>query len=127
MDFDRLIGQVQHRTRLGTKDEAIKATRATLSTLGSRLAGGAPGNLAAQLPEEVGHYLLEGDSQVESFSLDDFYRRVAAEEGIDLPESRWHALAVIGVLRDAVGDDTLDHARAQLPEEWSPLFEEAVR
>jgi uncharacterized protein (DUF2267 family) len=123
MDYDRFIGHVQHRARLGTFEDAVTATRATLETLGRRLAGGAPGNLAAQLPKEIGRYLTEQEGQQESFSLDEFFDRVCKEEGVDLPESVHHARVVIEVLKEAVGDDTFNKLRAQLPDDWNRLFE----
>jgi uncharacterized protein (DUF2267 family) len=123
MEYDRFIGHVQHRARLGTFEEAVKATRAALETLGRRLAGGAPGNLAAQLPTEIGRYLTEQEGTQESFSLDEFFERVANEEGVDLPKAVYHARVVIEVLREAVGDNTVNKARDQLPDEWRPLFD----
>lgn len=123
MEYDRFIGHVQHRARLGTFEEAVTATRATLETLGRRLAGGAPGNLAAQLPKEIGRYLTEQDAKQESFSLEEFFNQVCKEEGVDLPESVYHARVVMEVLGEAVGDETFSKLRAQLPDDWSRLFE----
>lgn len=122
MDFDRMIGQVQHRTELGSKEDALKATRATLSLLGARLAGGAPQNVASQLPEEVGRYLTEGDGEPQTFSVDEFFELLSAEVGADVPQAADQARAVINVVREAVGDDTLNKARSQLPPEWDSLF-----
>ena len=52
MQLDDFPGQVQNRARLATPDEALRATGATLQTLGERLPGTAPGKRAAQLPGE---------------------------------------------------------------------------
>jgi uncharacterized protein (DUF2267 family) len=123
MEYDRFIGHVQHRARLGTFEEAVTATRATLETLGRRLAGGSPGNLAAQLPTEIGRYLTAQEGGQESFSLDEFFDRVCKEEGVDLPESVFHARVVMEVLGEAVGENTFIKLRAQLPEDWNRLFE----
>jgi uncharacterized protein (DUF2267 family) len=123
MEYDRFIGHVQHRARLGTFEDAVTATRATLETLGSRLAGGAPGNLAAQLPREIGRYLTEQEGRQESFSLEEFLDQVSKEEAVDLPGSVYHARVVMEVLREAVGDETFNKLRAQLPDDWSRLFD----
>ncbi len=123
MEYDRFIGHVQHRAELGTFEGAVTATRATLQTLGRRLAGGAPGNLAAQLHKEIGRYLTEQEGQQESFSLDEFFDRVCKEEGVDLPQSVYHARVVVEVLREAVGDATVNKIREQLPDDWARLFE----
>jgi uncharacterized protein (DUF2267 family) len=53
MRYDELIGQVRERGRLDSREEAERATRAVLETLGERLAGGEPHDLASQLPQEL--------------------------------------------------------------------------
>ncbi len=50
MKYDEFISQVQRRANLASREEAERATRATLETLGERLAGGEAKDLAAQLP-----------------------------------------------------------------------------
>lgn len=122
MEFDRFIGLVQNRARLGDFEDAVAATRATLQVSGTRLAGGEPGNLAAQLPPEIGRFLTEGEGRQESFSLEEFFERVSQAEGAELPGSVFHAQVVIDVLREAVGGQTLDKARDQLPGDWARLF-----
>ena len=57
MKYDEFIAQVQRRADLKTKNEAVQAIRAVLETLGERLAGGEPKDLAAQLPSEIASYL----------------------------------------------------------------------
>jgi uncharacterized protein (DUF2267 family) len=57
MPYDEFIGQVQNAAHPGSQREAVAAIRATLQTLGERLAGGAADNLAAQLPRQAGEYL----------------------------------------------------------------------
>ena len=88
MKHDEFIGRVQHYTRLPSRGDAERATRATLETLGERLAGGEPKDLASQLPPEIGEHLLRGCAGIgERFSLDEFYRRVSVREGEDLPKA----------------------------------------
>jgi uncharacterized protein (DUF2267 family) len=55
MQFHDFIGHVQHRARLPEEGEALKVTRATLTTLGERLHGGEGGDLGAQLLVAVHH------------------------------------------------------------------------
>ena len=59
MKHDEFIGRVQHYARLASRGDAERATRATLETLGERLAGGEPKDLASQLPPEIGLHLLQ--------------------------------------------------------------------
>jgi uncharacterized protein (DUF2267 family) len=124
MKYDEFIGQVQNRARLSSREEAVKAIRATLETLAERLAGGEPKDLAAQLPEEIGAYLQhEKAGTGERFSLDEFFKRVSEREGADLPVSVYHARVVIEVLTEAVTRGQMNDVRAQLPEEFDRLFE----
>lgn len=124
MKHDEFIGQVQHRARLGSRGEAERATRATLETLAERLAGGEAKNLASQLPQEIGEHLRREWSGIgERFSLDEFFRRVSLREGVDLPDSIFHARAVIEVVSEAVSKGEMDDVRAQLPAEFDRLFE----
>ena len=101
------------------------ATRATLQTLAERLAGGAAENLASELPPHIAGYLLgHPDTEVaEEMTLHEFFQRVSEREGVDLPKSIHHARAVIDVLQEAVSPGQMQNIRAQLPDEWDPLFE----
>ncbi len=123
MNYSEFIGHVQNRGRMASEGEALTATRATLEVLGQRLAGGEPSNLGAQLPEEIARFLMVEGGAGERFDLDEFFRRVGEREGVDLPVSVHHARAVIAVLQDAVSRGEIDDVRAQLPEEFTPLFE----
>jgi uncharacterized protein (DUF2267 family) len=125
MNFDDFTGKVQHKAKLASTDEALKAIRATLETLAERTAGDEAKNLAAQLPEEIGRY-LKGHQIVERFSVQDFFNRVTEKEGVDKPVAVYHARAVIDVLQEAVSEGEIDNLRSQLPDEWDPLFEQGA-
>lgn len=123
MEYERFLGLVQSRAQLASLEDAVKATRATLETLGSRLSGGAPGNLAAQLPEEIGRYLTDQEGKQQRSTLEEFFNRVSRAEGENLPDSVYHARVVIEVLREAAGDEPVNKVRDQLPDDWNPLFD----
>ena len=122
MNFDEFMGDVQHRGRMATTGEAVRATYATLRTLSERLYGNEAENLAAQLPPEIGIYLLVAGEQ-ETFSLDKFLERAANYEEVDLPESVHHTRAVIATLQEAVTPGEMRNIQAQLPDDYNPLFE----
>jgi uncharacterized protein (DUF2267 family) len=122
MQHDEFIGEVQARARLPSRGDAERATRAVLETLGERLAGGQPHNLAAQLPEEIGHH-LEDRQGVEKLTLDGFFEKVSERTGADLPDAIHQARAVIAVVGAAVSQGEIDKVRQQLPEDYAPLFE----
>lgn len=121
MQFDEFVGKVQHRAKMPSSMEAVNAIRATLMTLGERLAGGESGDLAAQLPKEIGTYLLYPD-KTESYTLKEFLERVAELEDIDYPDAVYHARAVIETVDEAVSEGQIDHVLDQLPEEFDTLF-----
>lgn len=122
MKHDEFIGQVQARARLASRGDAERATRVVLEALGRRLAGGAPHNLAAQLPEEIGRH-LEGHEEAERLSLDELFASVADGLGEDPPGAVHQARAVIAVLEEAVSEGEVRKVRDQLPDEYTPLFE----
>lgn len=122
MEYKEFVGEVQHRAGLATEGEAVRAIRATLNTLAERLFGNEPENLAAQLPREIGHYVREIEKN-ESFDAEEFFRRVAEREELDLPLSMHHAKAVISVLEQAVSKGEMDDVRAQLPDDYARVFE----
>jgi uncharacterized protein (DUF2267 family) len=123
MKYNEFLGEVQHRARLSTTEQAVSAVRATLTTLGQRLAGGEAKNLAAQLPAEIGRYLEKAEPAGERFGLDEFFERVSQTEKTDMPVAAHHARAVVFVLGEAVSQGEVDDMRAQLPDEYDPLFE----
>jgi len=59
LNYDEFISQVQRRANLDSREEAERATRATLETLGERLAGGEAKDLAAQLTSGIAQYLQQ--------------------------------------------------------------------
>ncbi|MFP4345546.1 MAG: DUF2267 domain-containing protein [Anaerolineales bacterium] len=124
MNYDEFVGRVQHRARLGTTGETIRAIHATFKALGKRLHGGEADHLAAQLPPELGAYLTDA-GESETYDLDGFFARVSQYEGLgeDLPDSVHHARAVISVLQEAISAGEMNHVREQLPEDYAPLFE----
>ncbi|PSP83321.1 hypothetical protein BRC83_07395 [Halobacteriales archaeon QS_1_68_17] len=58
MNFDQFTGEVQHRLELPGTGEAVRAIRATLTTLGERIQEGEADDLAGPLPGEIGFYLI---------------------------------------------------------------------
>jgi len=122
MQYDEFVGRVQNRTQMASTEEAVRAIRATLQTLSERLAGDEADDLAAQLPQEIGVFLHREDGG-ERFSLDEFLRRVADREKVDPPDAAYHARVVIELLGEAVTPGEINDVRAQLPDEYDPLFE----
>ena len=121
MNSEQFIAEVKNLAELGSDEDAQKATRATLETLRERLAGEEPLDLAAQLPPEIAPY-VEGAGGQESFSVEEFYERVARKEGASNDEAIRHARAVATVLQTAVTGGALEDVRSQLSDDYEELF-----
>ena len=123
MQTQEFLGHVQNRARLATLDDALRATRATLTTLAERLGPDEARHLGAQLPSEIKMCLTDGGASTpERFSSDEFLLRVCAREGVGLPQSTHHARAVIDVLTEAVSPGEIGDVVQRLPDDYRRLF-----
>jgi uncharacterized protein (DUF2267 family) len=121
VNSEQFIAEVKNLAELGSDEDAQKATRATLETLRERLAGEELLDLAAQLPPEIAPY-VEGAGGRESFSVEEFYERVARKEGISNDEAIRHARTVATVLQTAVTGGELEDIRSQLGNGYEEIF-----
>jgi uncharacterized protein (DUF2267 family) len=129
MQNQEFLSEVQQRIGAASSDEATAATRAVLQTLADHLAGNAPAKLAAQLPDEIGAFITEHkndpDAEGEGFGVEEFVRRTATRGGTkDSEAAKNHAVAVFGVLREAISEGEFDKMRGTLPAEYDVLFGE---
>lgn len=123
MKHDEFIRHVQSVAQLDSREEAERATQATLETLAERIVGGEAKDLAAQLPEEIAVYLQghEGENG-EVFSLKEFYRRISEREGVEPTSAAIHARAVFTTMRTAVEPGEFEDVRRNLSSDYSDLF-----
>jgi uncharacterized protein (DUF2267 family) len=120
---DQFLTVVQQQAGI-SRERAEAATRAALETLAERLSAGEARDVAAQLPPELAPYLPpRGDA--EGFDVEEFLRRVAVREGVDVPTAEEHARAVFAALRRAVDPDEIEDLAAELPKDFAPLVSEA--
>lgn len=128
MNFDEFTGQVQHRLELPGTGEAVRAIRATLSTLGERIQEGEATDLASNLPMEINWYLTGPVAEHgERFGWQEFVARVAEIEGVDPPKAAYHAQVIIDLVAEVVPETEIEQIRDQLPEaaddeNWGKLF-----
>lgn len=108
-----------------TREEAERAVRATLRTLGERITRGQAEDIAASLPRSVQTVLTSGPEPAESFGLDEFVRRVAEREGVDVATAYRHIKAVFAALGRAVTGVVLSDMAAQLSKDFDPLLDVA--
>jgi uncharacterized protein (DUF2267 family) len=129
MNFDEFTGTVQHRLELPGTGEAVRATRATLMTLGSRIPAGAAEDLAASLPMEVRWYLTGAVAEHgQRFDWQEFVARVSEIENADPADAAYHARVVVDLVHSQVPPSDFQQLRDQLPESeddenWQKLFE----
>ncbi|WP_117211055.1 DUF2267 domain-containing protein [Allorhizocola rhizosphaerae] len=126
MKYDDFLGQVQNRARLADLGQAERATRAVLETLGQRIPDGLAGNLAAQLPHEVGEHLrryqMFGELGTgEHFDLDEFVRRVSERSGLDGPQAAFVVRAVCEVVDEATQGSVWQKVSETLPSDLRTL------
>jgi uncharacterized protein (DUF2267 family) len=96
---DRFVELVR-RQAATDREGAARAARAFLATLAERIARDEARQLAARLPPEVGPRLFREAPAAEAFDIDEFLRRVAGREGVELETAERHSFAVISVLRE---------------------------
>ena len=124
MQYEEFVDRVRRRAELDSFDEAEGAIRATLTSLGDYLAGGAGRDLASQLPQGLTEHLLRKPSgRADSFSLDDFLQEVGEREGVNADVAKVHAKAVMSVPEEAVSESEVEDVRRQFPSEFDSLFE----
>jgi uncharacterized protein (DUF2267 family) len=125
-DIDRSVTQEQFVTtvaqaaRIGL-DRAERATQATLQTLAERIDAGVARELAEELPDDVAPWLATTTS-AERLDIDEFLRRVADREDVDIETAQRHAAAVFVALQRAVSRQEFAALSAQLPKDFAPLL-----
>jgi uncharacterized protein (DUF2267 family) len=120
MTYDRFV-HVVARTADLKMDDAGRATRTTLETLGERLGTGAARDLAAKLPSELGAWLVTASEHGE-FGLDEFLRRIAEGAEVDEATARRYADAVFVALGETIGLDALADLVAELSTDYEALL-----
>ena len=60
----------------------------------------------------------------EGFSVEEFFRRVAEKEGVDIEAASAHASAVMAVLGETIDEGELQDVREQLPQDFYHLLEQ---
>jgi len=120
--YSGFMRQVQHRLELAELGEAVRATRATLTTLGERLHEGEATDLASPLPGEGSRSLREADPG-QRFDYDEFLDRVADRGAVDRSTANDHAQVIVAHLDEIVPEGNIRKVENGLPDECDGLFE----
>jgi uncharacterized protein (DUF2267 family) len=120
VDYESFVITVAEAAHLDL-DAAERTVRATLQTLGDRIAPGEAADLAAELPAQAAGWLAT-DTPAQPWDLDEFLRRVAEREGVDPATAAAHAGAMFLALWRAVGRSEFDDMTSELPREYDQLL-----
>jgi uncharacterized protein (DUF2267 family) len=121
--YDEFITHVQSVALLNTREEAERATRATLETIKERIVGDEAKDLASQLPENLAECLRgrEGENG-QPFSLQEFIARVSRKEGVEPTAAAIHIRSVFTVLLDAVTPGEFADFQSNFSADYAELF-----
>jgi uncharacterized protein (DUF2267 family) len=122
VDYDQFLAVVEQQADLG-REAAEQATRAVLQTLAERIAQGEARDLADELPAELAPWLFT-DGDAEGFHADEFLRRVADRENVDMATAQRHTRAVLTAIARSVSEDEYHDMVAELPRDFDPLLPE---
>lgn len=123
MKYDQFIKHVQEEAQLNSREDAERATRATLETIKERIVGNEASQLAAQLPKELGQYLHGREGEDGGyFRFDEFCQRLSDKEGVEVSVAANHAKAVFTVLQQAVTPGEFADVRANFSDDYEELF-----
>jgi uncharacterized protein (DUF2267 family) len=125
MDHERFLAIVEREAGVD-RQEAERATRATLETLSVRLSEGLARSVAEKLPEELAQWIRPRGAR-EKLSAEEFLQRVAEREGTDVATAERHARAVFLALGRALTAPDFEDLTRELPKDFRPLLEEALR
>ncbi|CEJ42813.1 DUF2267 domain-containing protein [Umezakia ovalisporum] len=123
MEYKEFITHVQSVAQSNSREEAERATRATLETLTERIPREETNEIAAELPQELGQYLQgrEGEPS-ESFNLQEFISRVSQRENIEPTTTAIHVRAVFAVLQNAIKPEKFAKFHDYFPHDYEELF-----
>jgi uncharacterized protein (DUF2267 family) len=123
--YEQFIRVVQDAADLD-RGPAQRAARVVLQTLAERLSAGQARDIAAQLPPDLAAW-LGPKGRAEPFDVDEFLRRIAEREQVDLKAAERHARAVFLALGRTVSSQEIADMAAELPKGFAPLLPSGER
>ncbi|WP_071191821.1 DUF2267 domain-containing protein [Trichormus sp. NMC-1] len=123
MEYTEFITHVQSLTQSNSREEAERATQATLATIKELIPNDEIQELAAQLPEALGQYLRESETEAnQSFHLQEFIERASQKENIDPTTAAIHVRAVFAVLQNAITPENFLKFHTSFSHDYEELF-----
>ncbi|MBD2344681.1 DUF2267 domain-containing protein [Anabaena subtropica] len=123
MEYGGFITHVQSLAQSNSREEAQRATCATLETIKERISGEEAQELAAQLPQELADCLRgrEGEPD-QSFNLQDFIMRVSQKENLEPTTTAIHVRAVFAVLQNAIRPEEFAKLHSHFSHDYEEMF-----
>lgn len=123
MEYNEFITHVQSLAQSNSREEAERATRATLETITERIPGDEFKEVAAELPQELAQSLQRREGETsEAFNLQEFITRVSQRENIEPTTSAIHVRAVFAVLQNAIKPDKFSKFHNYFDHDYEELF-----
>lgn len=123
MEYNEFITHVQSLAQSNSREEAERATRATLETLTQRIPTHEVKEIAAELPQELGESLQGREGEIsEPFKLQEFISRVSQKENIEPTTTAIHVRAVFAVLQNAINPDKFSRFHNYFDHDYEELF-----
>ncbi len=120
---ERFLTTVEQKASV-SREDAERATRAVLTTLAERISEGEARDIAELLPPELSPW-LHTTTPAEGFDVDEFLRRVAGREDVDVATAERHARAVFAALGRIVRGSEIRDLTSELSKDFAPLVAEA--
>ncbi|WP_016952876.1 DUF2267 domain-containing protein [Anabaena sp. PCC 7108] len=123
MEYTEFITHVQSLTQSNSREEAELATHATLATIKELIPNDEVQKLAEQLPEVLGQYLRERETEAnQSFHLQEFIERASKKENIDPTIGAIHVRAVFAVIQNAITPENFLKLHTFFSHDYEELF-----
>lgn len=121
---ESFVEELELHAAFESDEEARRAARAVLRTLGRRLSRGEASDIGAYLRGDAADWIVPAGSEAaEPFGTRVFVSRVADEAGVDEYTAERYIAAVAETLRDVVPTDELERAGTQLPAEFGAVVD----
>jgi uncharacterized protein (DUF2267 family) len=123
VERDEFITHVQSLAQSNSREEAERATRATLETIKERIPGDQATDLASELPQQLGSYLCGREREpAQSFNLQEFITRASQKENIEPTVAAIHVRAVFAVLQNAITPAKFTQFHSYFTHDYEELF-----
>jgi uncharacterized protein (DUF2267 family) len=125
MTYEAFVTTVQQGAHISSA-EAQRAACATIQTLTERISARESEDIGDRLPDRLRSCVTTADGGA-AFQAGEFLRRVAERAELDEAAAERDARAVLSALFRAVGPEEFYDLRAELPDDFDPLLDEAMR